>query len=117
MRIASGGIQHETNTFSTTPTTLADFIRDSQLGPQLEGGNAIIRRYAGTGSIHGGYIDGAQSAGLELIPLLTAMACPAGVVVQQAFDTILGWFLERLESVLPVDGVLLDLHGAMVTED
>jgi microcystin degradation protein MlrC len=117
MRIASGGIQHETNTFSTTPTTLADFIRDSQLGPQLEGGNAIIRRYAGTGSIHGGYIDGAQAAGLELIPLLTAMACPAGVVVQQAFDTILGWFLERLENVLPVDGVLLDLHGAMVTED
>ena len=117
MRIASGGIQHETNTFSTTPTTLTDFIRDSQLGPQLEGGNAIIRRYAGTGSIHGGYIDGAQAAGLELLPLLTAMACPAGVVVQQAFDTILGWFLERLESVLPVDGVLLDLHGAMVTED
>ena len=36
MRLASGGIQHETNTFSTTPTTLADFIRYSQLGPQLE---------------------------------------------------------------------------------
>ena len=116
MRLASGGIQHETNTFSTTPTTLADFIRYSQLGPQLEGGNAIIERYAGTGSIHGGYIDGAQAAGIELIPLLTATACPSGVVAQQAFDTMLGWFLERLENVLPVDGVLLDLHGAMVTE-
>ena len=115
MRFACGGIQHETNTFSTTPTTLADFIRDSQLGPKLEGGNAIIKRYAGTGSIHGGYIDGAQDAHLELLPLLTAMACPSGVVVQQAFDMMLGWFLERLESVLPVDGVLLDLHGAMVT--
>ena len=116
MRLASGGIQHETNTFSTTPTTLADFIRYSQLGPQLEGGNAIIERYAGTGSIHGGYIDGAQATGIELIPLLTATACPSGVVAQQAFDTMLGWFLERLEKVLPVDGVLLDLHGAMVTE-
>ena len=38
------------------------------------------------------------------------------MVAQQAFDTMLGWFLERLEKVLPVDGVLLDLHGAMVTE-
>ena len=117
MRLASGGIQHETNTFSTTPTTLTDFIRYSQLGPQLEGGNAIIERYAGTGSIHGGYIDGAQAAGIELIPLLTATACPSGIVAQQAFDTMLGWFLDRLEKVLPVDGVLLDLHGAMVTKD
>ena len=116
MRIASGGVQHETNTFSTTPTTLADFIHYSQLGPQLEGGNAIIERYAGTGSIHGGYIDGAQAAGIELLPLLTANACPSGVVTQHAFDKMLAWFLERLEKVLPVDGVLLDLHGAMVTE-
>ena len=117
MRLASGGIQHETNTFSSTPTTLADFIRYSQLGPQLDGGNAITKRYAGTGSIHGGYIDGAQAAGIELITLLTANACPSGVVTQQAFDTMLGWFLDQLEKVLPVDGVLLDLHGAMVTED
>ena len=52
MRLASGGIQHETNTFSTTPTTLADFIRDSQLGPQIEGGDTIIERYAVTDTIH-----------------------------------------------------------------
>tara|TARA_Y200000002_G_C22553643_1_gene609346 strand:+ start:622 stop:792 length:171 start_codon:yes stop_codon:yes gene_type:complete len=52
MRLASGSIQHETNTFSTTPTTLADFIHDSQLGPQIEGGDIIIERYAVTGSIH-----------------------------------------------------------------
>ena len=52
MRLASGGIQHETNTFSTTPTTLADFIRNSQLGPQIEGGDTIIERYAVTDSIH-----------------------------------------------------------------
>ena len=77
MRLVSGGIHHETKTFSSTPTTLADFIRYSQLGPLLEGGNAIIERYAGTGSINGGYIDGAQAAGIELIPLLTATACPA----------------------------------------
>ena len=42
MRIASGGIQHETNTFSTTPTKLEDFIRDSECGSTLEGGETLL---------------------------------------------------------------------------
>ena len=117
MRIASGGIQHETNTFSNTPTTVDDFVRDSECGPELSGGDVIFDRYRGTGCIHGGYIAGAEAVSAELIPLLSARAQPAGVVEQRSFDTMLGWFLERLEKVLPVDGVLLDLHGAMVTED
>lgn len=117
MRIASGGVQHETNTFSKTPTMLADFVRDSQCGAELSGGDVLRERYRGTGCIHGGYIDGAESLGVELLPLLSARAQPSGVVKQESFETMLGWFLERLERVLPVDGVLLDLHGAMVTEE
>ncbi len=116
MRIASGGVQHETNTFATTPTTLADFVRDSECGPDLAGFEVIVDRYRGTGCIHGGYIAGAEALGVELLPLLSARAQPAGVVQQQTFDTMLGWFLERLQAALPVDGVLLDLHGAMVSE-
>lgn len=116
MRIASGGVQHETNTFSRTPTTLADFIRDSNCGDTLEGGETIFKRFRGTGSIHGGYISGAESAGFELIPLLCARAQPSGLVEKDTFETMLGWFLERLEKARPFDGVLLDLHGAMVAE-
>lgn len=114
MQIASGGVQHETNTFSTKPTRLEDFIRDSNCGPELSGSDTIFNRFTGTGTIHGGYIAGAESAGFELIPLLSARAQPSGVVEQQTFDTMLAWFLERLEQTMPVDGVLLDLHGAMV---
>ena len=117
MRIASGGVQHETNTFSNTPTTLADFVRDSNCGPELAGGDVIFRRLSGTGSIHGGYIAGAEALGIELVPLLSAKAQPSGRVEQQTFDKMLGCFLDRLKAALPVDGVLLDLHGAMVTED
>jgi len=116
MRIASGGVQHETNTFSDTPTLLDDFIQDSNCGPELSGGDVIFDRFRGTGSIHGGYIDGAEEAGFELVPLLCARAQPGGVVEQVAFDTMLDWFLKRLKTVLPdIDGVLLDLHGAMVS--
>ena len=118
MKIASGGVQHETNTFSDTPTTLAEFIQDSNCGPELAGGQTIFNRFGGTGSIHGGYIAGAEEARFELLPLLSAKAQPSGIVEQATFDTMLGWFLERLEKVLlETDGVLLDLHGAMVVED
>ena len=116
MRIASGGVQHETNTFSRTPTTLADFVRDSNCGERLAGGDTIFERFRGTGSIHGGYISGAEAAGFELVPLLCARAQPSGLVEEAAFETMLRWFLERLGKAKPFDGVLLDLHGAMVAE-
>lgn len=116
MRIASGGVQHETNTYASTPTTLADFMRDSNCGPELSGGEVLFDRFSNTGTIHGGYIAAAEAGGAELLPLLSARAQPSGVVEQKSFETMLRWFLERLKQVLPVDGVLLDLHGAMVTE-
>lgn len=116
MRIASGGVQHETNTFATVPTTLADFARDSSCGPEFLGGETLFRIYRNTGTIHGGYITGAEQAGFELLPLLNVNAQPAGRVEDDAFDNLLSQFLERLKGVLPVDGVLLDLHGAMVTD-
>ena len=95
MRIACGGVQHETNTFAATPTTLADFVRDSDSGAELSGGDVILDRYRDTGSIQGGYIAGAEAAGAELVPLLSARAQPSGVVRQDAFETMLGWFLTR----------------------
>jgi len=116
VRIASGGVQHETNTFASTPTTLADFERDTGCGPDFAGGAAIFDQFRNTGTIHGGYIDAAESEGIELIPLLCTRAQPAGLVERSAFDHLLGLFLERLKQTLPIDGVLLDLHGAMVVE-
>ncbi len=117
MRIVSGGIQHETNTFSHQPTALADFERDSGCGPDFSGGDAIFRRYRNTGTIHGGYIDAADVLGFELCPLICARAQPSGIVEASAFNAILEMFLDRLKEALDVDGVLLDLHGAMVTAD
>lgn len=116
MRIASGGVQHETNTFATVPTTLVDFARDSGCGPEFLGGETLFRVYRDTGTIHGGYIAGAEQAGFELLPLLSVNAQPSGKVEDSTFDELLSQFLDRLKRVMPVDGVLLDLHGAMVTE-
>jgi len=115
MRIASGGITHETNTFTAQPTTLEDFIRDSGGDPAFPPGE-IISRFSGSATIHGGYIDAANQRGVDLIPTLQANATPAGKVLQPAYEHLIGILLERLRATMPVDGVLLDLHGAMVTE-
>ena len=117
MRIVSGGIQHETNTFATVPTTLADFQRDSDCGDELAGGQRLRELYTGTGTIHGGYLDESLARGIDLEPVLSVWAQPAGPVQQPAFDHMLDVLLSRIEAAGPCDGVALDLHGAMVADD
>ena len=111
MRFATGGIGHETNTFSRVPTTLESFERGT-----YETGEEIFDAFAGTSTVTGGFIDGAEELGVELVPLLWTFAMPSATVEQPAYETLKRRFLERLEAALPVDGVLLDLHGAMATE-
>ena len=117
MRIISGGIQHETNTFAEGMTTLADFIRDSHVGDQLAGHDTVIERYSDTGTIHGGYLAAAERVGFELVPVLNTRAYPSGMVARQTFDQLCELLTSRIAAELPADGILLDLHGAMVTEE
>ena len=117
MRIACGGIQHETNTFANQPTTLEDFQRDSNCGPEFSDGDVIEGLYRGTGTIQGGFLQGAHDEGLELLSLFSAHAQPAGRVEQPAYERMMALFLERLRDAGPFDGVALDLHGAMATDD
>lgn len=110
MRIAIGGIIHESNTFAVTPTTLADFA--------VHRGAELVDHYRPTFHEVGGYIAGADEYDYELAPLLTASALPAGPVTREAFETLVGELLDKLRSALPTsDGFLLALHGAMVADD
>jgi microcystin degradation protein MlrC len=115
MRILSAGIVHETNTFATTPTTLENFVQDSGGDPALPA-ESIARRFRGTGTIHGGYFEGAKAHGATLVPLYHVYATPGGTVEQAAYEAMKAELLARLQRALPADGVLLDLHGAMVTQ-
>lgn len=112
MRIATGGISHETSTFAPTPTTLADF----EAGLGLFRGQAIVERFRGTNNCTGGFIAGAERHAIELVPLLWTFAYPGGLIARADYDALKREFLDRLTQVMPVDGVLLDLHGAMVVE-
>ena len=115
MRIASGGITHETNTFASQPTTLEDFVRDSG-GDSGFPSDSIAERFGGSATIHGGYLEGAKSRSVDLVLTLQANATPGGPVQESAYQRLKSMLLERLQGAFPIDAVVLDLHGAMVTE-
>jgi microcystin degradation protein MlrC len=110
-RIAIGGIVHETHVFAEPRTTLADFREQS-----LYEGDAIVQAMAGTRAAIGGMIEGAARYGWALVPTLYGAALPGGTVAEHAYQTMLRGLLDRLAAAMPLDGVLLMLHGAMVTE-
>ncbi len=115
MRVAAGGILHETSTFLPFPTKAADFER----GFGLFRDAAVADRFRGANMCIGGFFAAAESEGFEIVPLLWGFAYPSGVVARDDYEQLKGEFLERLkraDEAGRIDGVLLDLHGAMVVE-
>ena len=107
--VAIGGIMHESNTFSDTPTDFEAF--------HTSVGDEIIDAWADTHHEMGGFIQGAAQNGYTLYPTLMAAATPAGRVTDAAFDRLTEMLLQRLKVSKPnSEGLLLALHGAMVVE-
>lgn len=99
LRIGIGGIAIESSTFSPHRTTLGDF--NVVEGPEL------LARYDFTGP------DDPLSQGVKWVPLRYARALPGGPVVPEAYDELAAGLLERLREAGRLDGLLLDIHGAM----
>jgi microcystin degradation protein MlrC len=112
MRIITGAISHETSTFTPVPTTWADY--EDHFG-YLRGAE-ILEKFRGTNTPIGGFIEGAEAHGFTLIPTIFAEPHPSGPTPRAIFDQILGELLERIAQAGPIDGILLELHGAMVAE-
>jgi microcystin degradation protein MlrC len=114
-RIAFGGFQHETNTFSPVKTTLADF-EAPDAWPGLTRGEALFDAVAGINLPAAGFVQEARGLRHNLLPLLWCQAQPSGHVTRDAFERVSAMMIEELRSAGAVDAVYLDLHGAMVTE-
>jgi microcystin degradation protein MlrC len=112
MRIVTGGIAQETNTFQWEATTLADFQKGSS---HIDRGQQILD-LDGTGTIYGGIVSEARALGVELIPTTYGRAVPGGRVSREAFETLRDEILVGIRAAMPVDGVLLGIHGAMALE-
>ena len=113
MRIVTGSISHESSTFTTVETTWASY-RNRRFG-YLQGA-AVLEKFGGTNTAIGGFLAGCEAHGFELVPTIYANAHPSGPTPRAIFDEILADMLERMGAAGTIDGVLLDLHGAMVAE-
>jgi microcystin degradation protein MlrC len=111
MKLVIAQMKHETNTFSPVPTPLARFGQGGK--PPPEGAEAVAA-YRGTGSALGAFIELAEQAGAQYTLPIAAAAWPSGPVRDAAFEHIAGRIVDAVRA--GCDGVLLDLHGAMVTE-
>jgi len=107
MRLLIAMMKHETNTFSPVPTPLARF------GPLY--GEAAIRAYRGTGTGLGAYLDLAERERAEIVLPIAAGASPSAPVEDAAYAHITDTIAEAVARG-GFDGIMLDLHGAMVTE-
>ena len=114
-RIAIGGFLHETNTFAPSPATFSDFDGGSGAGPIRREGR-IFDDLAHVNQGIAGAIRVGRDLGWDLVPTLWCAASPSAHVTRDAFERISTELVDRIAAAGPLDGVFLDLHGAMVCE-
>ncbi|MBN9257783.1 MULTISPECIES: M81 family metallopeptidase [unclassified Mesorhizobium] len=111
MRIFTASLATETNTFSPVPTDRASFEMAFYAGPGKHPDTptlcsspivALRRR--------------ADAEVLTVIEGTATWAEPGGLVQRQTYEALRDEILGQLKAALPVDAVILGLHGAMVAQ-
>ena len=103
---------HETNTFCALPTTLASFAERGL----LYGEEAIAARQDNNTEL-GGFLEAARNYEWQVVHAISAHAQPGGKVTREAFGALAAPILAAArEHLNTLDGILLGLHGAMVTD-
>src|SRR5262245_9879199 len=112
MHLFTASLGTETNTFSPIPT-----------GARLFADTALVRggAYGATPNLFAlpmiEFRDRGRAKGWRVTESLAAFAMPAGMTVQRVYEVFRDEILADLAKAMPVDAVLLSLHGAMVAEE
>ena len=115
MRIAVAGFQHETNTFAPVKADYEAFAVAKSFPPLCRGAD-MDARVRGKKLPVAGAIATLEAAGAEVVPLLWCMATPSAHVTKDAYERITSELLAMVAAAGPLDGICLELHGAMVAE-
>lgn len=111
-RVLTAEFAHETNTFSVRKTNYEAFMVEGVLF-----GDDAIRARGEANTEIGGFLDIGRKYGWTIQHVLSTAAEPAGPVTRDAFDRIGGAIVQAaVERKGELDGILLGLHGAMVTD-
>ena len=114
-RVAIGGWQHETNTFATVRADYQAFAEADEW-PAMHSGQQMLDSVRDIHLPIAGAFKALDERGHEIVPLLWCSATPSSYVTEDAFEQIASKILCLIEQAMPVDGIYLDLHGAMVCE-
>jgi microcystin degradation protein MlrC len=111
MRVFTGSLATETNTFGPMPTGLASF---KDRGYYKAGEHpAQLTVFAGP---LWALREVSKAKGWTVIEGMVAGAQPSGTVTRAAYESLRDELLADLRAALPVQMVLLGLHGAMVAD-
>ena len=108
MRIPVGGIEHESSNFTPVETPLPLFLRQHHYWE----GKSLAQRPGDTNTIVDGFLKGLRRQNAEVVPLIWAKAPSGRQPTLETHEELKKRLMERLRAALPVDGVLLSLHGA-----
>ena len=111
MRVFTAALATETNTFAPMPTGLSAF-RERGYYPA---GTHPDRMTQFAGPLWAAR-ERVKSDGWTLIEGMVAGAQPSGTTTRHAYETLRDELLADLSAALPVDMVVLGLHGAMVAD-
>jgi len=112
-RVLLANLAQETCSFVQSKHTLEDFRRY-----YLYTGQEILEKLRGGGMEVSGIIAAAEEEGVKLVPLLASYGGTGGPVATAAYAYLRDEILEGARrSAADVDGAILALHGAMLTED
>lgn len=110
--VLTAEFKHESNTFCKLPTTLESF---SERGFLI--GTAAISARQDNNTELAGFLDAGRMYGWNIVHVLSAEAQPGGPVVCAAFDQLTALIVAAVQAHKGrLDGILLGLHGAMVTD-
>jgi len=104
MKLFIACLATETNTFSPMPTTTKQFR-------VVRGGNHKDKNIPVMV-----WREIAEDRGWDVAESITAFAEPAGTTLKSTYEAFREEILNDLRAAMPVDLVLLDLHGAMVAD-
>ena len=104
--------EHETNCFCLDTTDRRQFEER-----HLTSAKNVIPFFKGTRTNLGGFIAAMEEEDFEIIPVIAASATPGGLVTKEMFESTKSEIVQVIKNMANIDGILLDLHGAMVSEN
>ena len=114
-RIAVGGFLHETNTFAPTKAVYDAFVQGGGWPPMLQGAK-LLEKMRNVNVGMAGFVPAAETEGWELVPTIWCAASPSAHVTKDAYERVAKAIVDGIKAAGAIDGVYLDLHGAMVAE-